>query len=79
MTDFLAPIKEQIAKVWAALDKKPTMRWGTVVTTSPVTVLLDPGTGDPAPAITTVAALTVNERVYCVEQNRRITIINRAI
>ena len=74
MTDLLKPIKDQIAKLWTALDGKPVMRWGTVFTASPLTVLLDPGMGDPAPARSAAGSHAVGDRVYCAEQNRRVVI-----
>ena len=47
MKDLLKPVLDQLAKLWAAVDRKPTFRWGTVSQATPLLVQLD-GDIDPA-------------------------------
>lgn len=73
---LLDPILDQLVKLWARTDRMPVVRWGTVTGVSPLRVMLD---GDAAalpfaPACP-VRNLTVGQRVVCVEQHRRVIVI----
>ena len=79
MKDPLAPIKEQLHKLWAALEPKPDIKLGTVTGTAPLMVAVDGDldtNGDPVPApAVSLIAHTVGQRVICAEQHRRLLII----
>jgi len=74
---FLAPVLDQIGKLWARVDRMPVVRWATVVQVSPLRVLLD---GDlevlPFAPASTVHGLPLGARVVCVEQHRRVIVIS---
>ena len=85
MRDPLRPLKDQIGKLWGAVDRMPSVRLGTVAGTSPLTVNLD---GDIdldedsptylAPIETSAVSVmshTVGQRVICVEQHKQILVI----
>jgi len=78
--DLLRPLLDQIAKLWARVDQMPTIRWGTVATATPLRVVLDGDIDENenpvlAPAQTAVTGVTTGTRVLCVEQHRRVIII----
>lgn len=79
MVDLLAPVLNQIHKLWARVDRMPVVRWATVVQVSPLRVMLD---GDldvlPFTPATTVHGLPVGARVVCVEQHRRVIVVSAA-
>ncbi|HWU30184.1 MAG TPA: hypothetical protein VN041_13965 [Microbacterium sp.] len=80
MKEFLKPILTQIAKLWAALDKKATYRWGTVTQTAPLLVHLDgdiDAAGDPVDVApqSVLSSIPVGARVACIEQDRRVIVI----
>jgi len=79
MGDVLRPVLDQIGKLWARVNLMPVVRWGTVTQASPLRVRLD-GDADPLPftPATTVRGLRPGNRVVCVEQHRRITVITHA-
>ncbi len=73
---LMAPVLEQIAKLWARIDLMPAIRWGTVRGINPLSVTLDGDTDPlPFPPSTTVLGLTLGARVVCVEQHRRVIVI----
>lgn len=76
MTDFLRPVLDQIAKLWARLALMPVIRWGTVTQASPLRVTLD-GDTDAVPFTpqTVVKGIPTGKRVVCIEQHRRLIII----
>lgn len=67
---------DQIAKLKSAVAGKPEFRWGVVSGVTPLQVTLD---ADPAPLAgvpsTLVAGLVVGQRVQCVIQNHRVTVV----
>lgn len=75
----LRPIVQVLKLVIEKLRKQPSFVWAEVAGTSPLTIRIDgddePLSGSPA---TTVAGLMVGDRVYCVRQNGRCTIIGSA-
>lgn len=75
---LLEPILRELDKIKSSMRGVPVVRWATVTAASPLAVRMD-GDVDPLPfpPQSTVAGLTVGERVVCVEQNRRIIIISR--
>ncbi|MGN7978194.1 hypothetical protein ACTJJ4_11530 [Microbacterium sp. 22195] len=80
MKDLLKPIRDQIAKLWAAVDRKPTFRWGTVSQETPLLVQLDGDidpAGDPVDVApqSVVSSIPVGARVACIEQDRRVIVI----
>lgn len=83
MTDLLKPILDLIDKLWAHVMKLPTTKWGTVTQSSPLLVHLDgdiDGDGDPVTVApqTLVKSIPVGSRVFCVEQDHRVTVIGVA-
>lgn len=79
-TRLLEPVLSQIEKLWARVDKMPVIRWGLVATTNPLRVALDGSVDENdnpvlAPAQSAVADVTTGMRVLCVEQHRRVIII----
>lgn len=74
MTDLFRPILDQIGKLWERADKMPTVRWGTVTQSSPLLVLLDGDTTTVAPQ-TLVKTMPPGSRVVCVEQHRRMIVV----
>lgn len=79
LDNLLRPVLTQIAKLWARVDLMPVVRWGTVTASSPLRVVLD-GDGDPLPypPVSAIPFLAVGERVVCIEQHRRIIIVQVA-
>lgn len=80
ITRLFAPITDQIGKIWARLDQMPVIRWGIVATVSPLRVALDGSIDENdnpvlAPAQSAVADVATGMRVLCVEQHRRVIII----
>lgn len=80
MTSLLQPVLDQIGKLWKRVDQMPVIRWGIVATVSPLRVALDGSIDENdnpvlAPAQSAVADVTTGMRVLCVEQHRRIIII----
>lgn len=77
MSDPFAPMMGQIGKLWASVGRMPVVRWATVVQVSPLRVLLD---GDlevlPFTPASLVRDFAEGARVVCVEQHRRVTIID---
>jgi hypothetical protein len=77
--DILRPVLDQIGKLWGRLDMMPVVRWGTVTQASPLRVILD---GDmealPFSPQNTVPGLVVGNRVVCVEQHRRVLVVQVA-
>src|SRR5690554_6499074 len=77
--DILRPILDQLNKIWARLNLMPVIRWGTVTQASPLRVQLD---GDTEPLLftpqNTVPGLKVGNRVLCVEQHRRVNVVQVA-
>ena len=77
MTDYFAPLKDQIHKLWSRVDLMPVIRWATVVQASPLRVMLD---GDlemlPFTPASLVRDVAEGARVVCVEQHRRVTVID---
>lgn len=67
---------DQITKLKSAVAGKPDFRWGVVSGVTPLQVTLD---ADPAPLAgvpsTLVAGLVVGQRVQCVIQNHRVTVV----
>ena len=86
--DLLRPLKEQLHKLRALIDKKSEVRLGTDAPLSPLSVYLDgdtdtdpnsPTFGDPiATPATSLVSHTVGQRVICAEQHRRVLIIQSA-
>ena len=78
MPDVLAPIVDRIAALAAAIRGAPHFEWGTVASSSPLTVQLD---GDSEPMLGTPSRLVSNlfpgERVLVMIQNRRATVVGR--
>lgn len=79
MSDLLRPVLDQISKLWGRVDQMPVVRWGTVTAASPLRVVLD-GNADPLPFAppSLVKGLQVGNRVLCVEQHRRVIVIEVA-
>lgn len=77
--DLVRPLVDQIRKLWARVDVAPVVRWGTVTQASPLRVILD---GDlealPFSPQNTVPGLRVGNRVVCVEQHRRVIVVQVA-
>jgi len=79
LQDLLRPVLGQIEKLWARVDLTPVIRWGTVAQASPLRVTLD-GDAVPLPLTpqTALPSLRVGDRVLCVEQHRRVIVIQAA-
>ena len=78
MTDMLEPIMGEIAKLWAALDRVPTIKLATVTQASPLRIRLD-GDDEPLPyAPIGAGGWTVGDRVICAMQQRRVDILAAA-
>ena len=62
----------------ALIDTKPVTRWGVITNTDPLLVQLDgddrPIAGSPS---TIIGGLAAGERVLCLVQNRRVTVLGR--
>lgn len=73
---ILAPVLDQLAKLWARTDRMPVVRWATVTQAHPLRLLLD-GDVDVLPLTpqSALGGLTVGARVVCVEQHRRVIVI----
>lgn len=75
----LAPIVAEIRRLRERLSRAPRFVWATVTATSPLRIRVDgdenPLAGTPS---RTVGSLTNGQRVFCVIQNGRCTIIGRA-
>lgn len=74
MNELLRPILNQISKLWSALDRKATFRWGTVTQTDPLMIRLDGDDVTVAPQ-SVVLSIPVGRRVACLEQHRRVIVI----
>lgn len=76
---FLRPVLDQIRKLWDRVSLMPVVRWGTVTAGTPLRVILD-GSTEPLPFSpqSTIVGLTAGDRVLCVEQHRRVIIVQRA-
>lgn len=76
---LLRPILESIAKLWARVDLVPVVRWATITQVAPVRIRVD---GDAADLAVTpqlvVGGLLVGDRVVCIEQHRRMIVIQMA-
>ncbi|MGU3424037.1 hypothetical protein [Microbacterium paraoxydans] len=79
MQDLLRPIIEQLDKLWTRVDLTPVIRWGTVTQAGPLRVQLD-GDAEPLPLTpqTTLPDLRTGDRVVCVEQHRRVIVLQAA-
>lgn len=79
MQDLLRPIVEQLEKLWTRVDLTPVIRWGTVTQADPLRVQLD-GDAEPLPLTpqTTLRELRAGDRVVCVEQHRRVLVVQAA-
>ena len=79
MSDLLRPVLDQISKLWGRVDQMPVVRWGTVTAASPLRVVLD-GNTDPLPFApqSLVRTLQVGNRVLCIEQHRRVIVVDLA-
>lgn len=74
--NLLDPVLEQISKLRDRVATTPTMRWGTVTQANPMLVRLDADAAAlPYTPASLVTGAAVGERVLCVEQNRRITVL----
>jgi len=75
----LDSLTDRLVDLQARFSGTPTLRWGVVATSSPLTVQLD---GDDAPIVGSVSSLVARpepgERVMVAIQNRRLTIIGKA-
>jgi hypothetical protein len=83
MSVLLQPILDLIYKLWDYVFGLPTTKWGTVTQTTPLLVQLDgdiDGNGAPVTVApqTLVKTIPVGARVFCVEQQRRVTVIGVA-
>lgn len=78
MLDALGPLVNRVSEIAAAVRGAPHFEWGTVITSSPLTVQLD---GDTDPLLGTPSKLTpgliAGERVLVLLQNRLATVIGR--
>jgi len=80
VSNVLDPILTQISKLWSRVDVMPTMRWGTVLQASPLSVQLDGDTVPlPFPPASAISPIRVGARVLCVEQNRRVIVVSANI
>lgn len=79
MRGRLEPIITEIKSLLHTLQKQPRFKWAVVTGTSPLQIQLEgdtePLSGVPA---RTIALPASGDRVYCVLQNGRCTIIGRA-
>lgn len=74
MLDALMSVLERMHD---AIRKTPTFQWGVVTGVSPLTIRLDGDDADLISPATTVASLTLADRVLVLNQNSKITIIGR--
>ncbi|MEZ5110929.1 MAG: hypothetical protein R2732_05440 [Microbacteriaceae bacterium] len=77
MVNLFDPVLGQIEKLWARVDRVPVVRWATVTQSSPLRVILDGDTDAmPFTPASVVRDITVGSRVVCVEQNRRVIVVD---
>lgn len=70
---------DQISRVKSAVSGKPEFRWGVVSGVAPLQVTLDADTSPLAGVPSTlVSGLVVGQRVQCVIQNHRVTVVGVA-
>lgn len=80
LEDLIRPLVDKIKTLSTRVDQMPVIRWGIVAAASPLRVALDGSideNGNPvlAPAQSAVTGLTSGTRVLCVEQHRRVIVI----
>jgi hypothetical protein len=78
--DLIRPLVERVKDLKTRVEQVPVIRWGVVSQTSPLMVALDGSidtTGSPvsAPARSAIGGLLVGARVLCVEQHRRVIVV----
>ena len=78
-SEILRPVLDQIKKLWDRVDQVAVTRWGTVTSGDPLRVILD-GSPDALPFApqSAVRGLSVGDRVVCVEQHRRVIVVQVA-
>jgi len=76
MTDLMRPTLDRIEDLYKRTSGTVTLRWGTVVTSLPLSVRLD-GEADPLGIVpvSLVPVLMPGERVVCAAQHRRVTVL----
>lgn len=77
--NMLRPVLDQVGKLWNRVDLMPVVRWGTVVAANPLRVTLDGDDGPlPFAPVSAIGKLVTGERIVCVEQHRRIIVVQSA-
>lgn len=73
--DRFRALKTLLKNLRGEIRQRPIPRWATVTQVSPLLVRLD-GEADPiAPQASCVRTVTVGQRLYCMEVERRVTVL----
>lgn len=73
--DRFRPFREQLHRIWAQVRARPVPRWATVTQVAPLLIRLDGDADAIAPQASCVKTVTVSQRVYCMEVERRVTVV----
>lgn len=77
MTDLIRSLVDRVEDAITALRGVVTLRWGTVIAVSPLSVRLDADDDPlPFPPVCPLLGMQVGDRVLCSVQNRRVTVIS---
>ena len=75
MTDRYRPLKDLLKKLRGDISRRPIPRWAVVTQVTPLLIRLDGETEPTTPQASCVKTVTVGQRVYCMEVERRVTIV----
>lgn len=72
-------IVARLEQILAMINKQPTYKWGTIHSVTPPRVQFE-GFDEPLVEVSTkLIPITVGDVVFCVTQNRKVTIIGKAV
>lgn len=73
--DYFRAVKELLKGMRGEIRQRPIPRWATVTQVTPLLILLDGETDPVPPQASCVRTVTVGQRVYCMEVDRRVTVV----
>ena len=77
--DIFRNLVDRVRTLHEKVDKAPAYKWGTVLALSPLQVRFD-GFDEPQVDVQSkTVAVAVGDTVFCVIQNRKVTIIGKAV
>lgn len=73
--DRFRALKNLLRTLRGEVRQRPIPRWAAVTQVTPLLILLDGDTDPIAPQASCVKTVTVGQRLYCMEVERRVTVV----